>query len=234
MAAESNHNRKRVDSVIDAEPISQTLATAQKYCSAMSLLASENGFRALSEVLELLPRRENEIRTRDETIKDLNTKLAAQEKSHKAFNQKQMENFEERYSDWDEEKTTLQGEVEELEEAAKDQDMEVEALRRELEKTNSRVKDFEEERTKNIKGLKKLEQQVAELEGKLQNTQANADKHKNELEGSYDQVAALKKSLEEETNKVSNLVTRTTKMKERLETFRQFSVEIVDLNLQAT
>lgn len=235
MAAESKSVHTRVDSGVDGiNSTFRTLTTAQSFCAAVSSFTSENGFQALTELIKLLPQQENEIKERDDMIRELNAKLTAQEEFYSAYNRKQLEGFEDRYDEWNEENTTLQNEVEELEAASKEKSKELTLLERELKDNKVRIEDLEKEHTQMTKRLKERNQQVGELEARLQNTQADADGRIEELRKSHEQMAVLKRSFEDEVTKHQSLKEEATKTRERLRDFVQFSVRIKELDLAGT
>lgn len=235
MATGPKSGHVRADSGIDGlDPMSKTLATAQNFCTAVSLFASENGVQALTELLELLPRRENEIKLRDDMIRDLNAGSGALEKSHSIYTQKQLSVFEDRYEDWSETNTTLQSEVEELKKACKEKDTEITALRDDLEINKTINGDLELESSENTKRLKEKNQQIVDLDSRLQNTLADAEHRRQELNKSHDQMAVLKRTLKDEAEKYRKLYDEAKKMKEGFQKVKQFSVKITELDLQAT
>jgi hypothetical protein len=99
MATEPKSSHTRADSAIDGiDSLSKTFATAQNFCTAVSSFASENGVQALNDLLQLLPRRENEIKAKEDTIRDLKANSAAQD--NKAYTRHQLSDFEDRYDLW--------------------------------------------------------------------------------------------------------------------------------------
>jgi chromosome segregation ATPase len=235
MAAEPTLGHPRTDSGVGGiDSISKTIFTAQSFCTAVSSFASDNGFQALNELLNLLPQLKDEIQARDGTIRDLEAKLAAQEKSHSDYTREQLLGFEDRYDEWNEENDTLQSKVEELKEASKKKDSKMAELRGELEVKEARVGDLEREHTQITKRLKERNQQIGELEARLQKTHVEADDLKEELRKLHGQMAVLQKSFEEEVNKYQSLKDKATKTRERYRELVQFSVEIIELDMPAT
>lgn len=232
MTAEPKSGHTRADSAVDGvDSISKTLTTAQSFCAAVSSFTSENGFQALTELLKLLPQRETEIKERDDTIQDLNAKLATQEKSHGAYTRKQLSDFENRYDEWNEENSTLQSDIEELETASEEKSKELLTLRRELEAYKTKVEDLEKEHTQMTKRLKEKDRQLVELEARLQNTQADADDYKEKQRQSDDQMIVLQKSYEDEVEKHQRLSEEATKTRERLLDLVRLSVKFKELDL---
>jgi chromosome segregation ATPase len=234
MTTESKSRHIRADSGLgDIETVSNNLSNARSFCAAVASLTSENGFQALTELLELLPQRDNEIKKRDNTIRDLNAQLAAQEKSHDDYNGKQLFTFEHRYHGWNEENISLQSSIEELEAAAVVRDTEITALQEQLNVIEGKVKDFDEEHTQMTKRLKDRELQLVELGAQLRNSEANADDYKDKQRRSSDQIAAVQRSYNEEVKQHHLLKEEATKRRERLMQLMSFSVKIEDLNLPA-
>ena len=61
MAKEPSLGHARADSAMnEIDPTTKTIITAQDFCSAVSSFASHDSFKALTEVLDLLPQREDQ------------------------------------------------------------------------------------------------------------------------------------------------------------------------------
>jgi chromosome segregation ATPase len=232
MTTQSKSRHIRADSGLgDIDTFSKNLSNAQSFCAAVASLTSENGFQALTELLELLPQRDNEIKKRDNTIRDLNAQLAAQEKSHNDYNEKQLLTFEHRYHGWNEENISLQSSIEKLEAAAVVKDTEITALQDQLSVIEGKVKDLDEEHTQTTKRLKDRELQLVELGAQLRNSEVNADDYKDRQRQSSEQMAALQRSYNEEVRQHRLLMEEATKRRERLMHLTSLSVKIEDLSL---
>lgn len=235
MAGEPRSGHARADSAIDGiDPITKTLVTAQDFCAAVSSLASHDGFKVLTEVLDLLPQREKDIKTRDDTIRHLEDNLAAQEKSHKARTQQQISDFEDRFQNWIEERNALDTRSEELQAISDVKDKELAVLQEDLEMNKSRVEDLEGDITQKTMRLKDMAQQAGIVEAKLQKMQTAVDNHPKEVEQSRNDIAALKKSLEDNENDYRILEEKASKTKKRIEHLLRFSAKMEELDLPET
>lgn len=235
MAGEPISGHARADSAIDGiDPVTKTLVTARDFCTAVSSLATEDGFKVLVEVLDLLPQREKDIKTRDDTIRRLEDKLAAQEKSHKARTQQQISDFEDRFQNWFDERNEYNTRSEELQKKSDKKDKELTLLQEDLKMHKSRVEDLEGKITQKNTMLRDMAQQAGILDANLQKMQTAVDNHLKEVEQSHNDIAALKKSLEDSKNIYRILEDKASKMKKRIEHLLQFSVKMEELDLPQT
>lgn len=222
----------RADSGLgDIESFSHNVSTAQRFCAAVTTLTSEDGYQALAELLQLLPQRENEVKERDDKIRDLNARLAAQEKSHEEYNQKQLSDFEHRYGKWSNDNTALQTEIDILKVAAAERNKNVTALQEKLNVIREKVKDFEKEHTQMTRRLKEKDLKLLELEAAVQSNLKIMDEHKEKQKQSCDQLAALQQLHEEEANQHRSLKDDMAKTRDRLMRMMAFSVKIEVLHL---
>ncbi|KAF2633277.1 hypothetical protein BU25DRAFT_416521 [Macroventuria anomochaeta] len=232
MAAQSSLGHKRTDSGVGGTGlIPDTLATAESFCTAVSSLASEHGFQAINELVKLAPQRELEIRTRDETIRDLRDQLVALQKERDVFDDQQLSNFEGRYKKWKEQNTTLQNKIDELKAALEEKDSKVTTLQSQLGDFEARVDDLEKENAQVTKRVKEKGQQLGELEAKLQRAQADLDGRVEEIKEAQNRMSALRDSFENEANQHRVLREEANKNRVRLKDFVQFSVKIAELDL---
>jgi chromosome segregation ATPase len=235
MALNTAPSRVRADSAVDGiDSISKTFMTAQSFCTAVSLFASENGVQDLTKLLELLPRRDSDIKSRDATILDLQAKLDTREKSHNTDTQTQMSNFENRYAVWSKAKTILQNEVAELQKVSKERDIELTKLREELDIGKVRIADLETGLLESINTSKAKDRQIEDLGSRLESALLDADNRKAELNVSHDQMAVMKGTLNKEVERYRTVQDKARKMRETLQKFEEFSVTINELDLPAT
>jgi chromosome segregation ATPase len=232
MASNPVANRVRSDSAFDdVESISKTFVTAQSFCTAVSLFASENGIQDLTKLLEVLPRRDNDIKSRDAAILDLQARLDAQEESHKTDTQKQMSNFENRYAVWSKANTILQNEISELRKASQERETELMQLRQELEVGKRRIEDVETRLRERIETSKAKDQQIVELKSRLQSALLDADSQREELKLSHGQMAVLESTLEQKEEKYKTVHDTARKRRETIQKFEEFSVTMNELDI---
>jgi chromosome segregation ATPase len=224
-------NRVRADSAIDGiETVPKTLVTAHNLRAAVSLFASDTGIQAFTELLNLFSQREKDMTARDKTIRDLNTKISAQKHSDDAFSAKQLSMYQKEYDGWKKKETVLDRKLEELKVMSDKKDKEVMGLRRQLEAEKAKNTDLEEECTQNTKRLKEMNQDILQLDDKLQKFTANAHTLQQDLNESNDQTALLEKSLAEQKKQCQLLETEAKKSKDRVKDFVKFSVKIKELD----
>ncbi|KAH7084168.1 hypothetical protein FB567DRAFT_528513 [Paraphoma chrysanthemicola] len=246
MATSPKSGHQRADSGVEGiDSASKALLTAQNFYNAVTSLTSEKGFQAFSDLLELLPRQETEIKVKDAAIHDLNDKLEAKEKSHKAFIKKQVLAFEDRYDDWTDENSTLEDRVEELEKAARVKDEEVMMLRKTNEEEVVRLRDVikhTEEKNTDLeaayesltKASKEFEKRVVNLEATLQKSQAESEDRAQKIEELNDRIADMKKTLDEGDEKYRCLNAEAIQSKEALMGMLQYCVTLNELDLTET
>ncbi|PSN60506.1 hypothetical protein BS50DRAFT_625878 [Corynespora cassiicola Philippines] len=232
MNAEPKPGRTRTDSGIEAiGSVSETLANARNFCTAVSSFTSETGFQAINNLFEVIPQQEAVIRQRDENVQELNSKLSSQQNAHEIYSKKLLLEFEHRYDEWKEDKDELQSDIQELETTREEQDTEIKKLGQQLRDCEVKLADYEKEHTQMTKRLKEKDQQFVAIEARLQKSRDEANDCKKELKKSLDKVAALEKSLGDEENDHRILKEEATTVKERLKEFVQFSVKIKELDL---
>ncbi|KAH7071882.1 hypothetical protein BKA63DRAFT_59194 [Paraphoma chrysanthemicola] len=246
MATPHKSGHHRADSGVEGiNSTSKPLLTAQNFYDAVTSLTSENGFQAFSDLLKLVPIQENEIKVKDAAIHDLNDKLDAQERSHKAFVKKQLLAFEDRYDDWTDENSTLDDRVEELKKAAKVKEEEVVAfrkgkeeevmnLRKGIDKVEAKNKDLEAACETLTKASKDFEKRVIELEATLQESQAESEGRTQEIDELNKQIADLKSALDEGTENYRCLNAEAIQSKEALMGMLQYTVKLNELDLTNT
>lgn len=232
MAAQTPSSHKRTDSGVgNTGPVSDLLATAQRFCTAVTSLTSEHGFQAIDELVKSVPQRELEIKIRDETIIDLRDELATLQKDRDVFNSQQLSNFERRYEKWKEENTTLQREIDELEAALEEKDSRLITLQSQLGDVEARVDDLEKENAHLTAKVKERGQQLASFEARLQRAQTDLDGRSEEIKEAHNRTKALQGSLDNEANQHRVLREEANKIRLRLKDFIQFSVKIAELDL---
>jgi chromosome segregation ATPase len=235
MATDSKANHTRADSAIDGiDSIPKTFATAQSFCTAVSSFASQGGVQAITELLQLLPQREKEIKVKEDTIRDLNAKSATEKDSHVAYTRKLLSDYEDRYDEWRDESGELQSEVDALEAASRDKVTEIMALRKDLEDHKTKVQDLEKENTHVTIRFKEQECQLIELEARMETTQADSAACALQLRESQEQTTAQKRLFDEEAKRHQSLKDEAKKLKERVRAFHQFSVRTEELDLPET
>jgi chromosome segregation ATPase len=235
MAANPKATHTRADSAIDGiDSIPKTFATAQSFCTAVSSFASHNGVQAITELLQLLPQREKEIRIKDDTIRDLNAKSATEKDSHSAYTRKLLSDFEDRYEDWTDESTGLQNEVDALKAASREKVTEITALRKDLEDHKTKVEDLEKDHTHVTMRFKEQNNRLIELEAKMERTQADSAARAQKLKESQEQMTVQKRLFNEEAKRHRTLKDEANKLEQRVQTFDQFSVKIQELDLPRT
>ncbi|KAG9185944.1 hypothetical protein G6011_02500 [Alternaria panax] len=235
MAKEPTSGHARADSATnEIDPITKTLVTAQDFHTAVSSLASHDGFKALTEVLDLLPLRENDIKSRNDAIRDLENRLAAQNESHKEHTQKRMSEYEDRFKGWFQEKSVLENRARELEEVSHVKDEALAVLRENLETSKSKIEDLEGDITQKNTRLEEISQRAGMLEGRLHMIEVVENNHSKEVDRLRGEVAAVKKSLEDSEKNNQTLEEKAAKTKKVLDYHLQYSVEMTKLNLSET
>jgi chromosome segregation ATPase len=235
MATNPKVTHTRADSAIDGvDSIPKTFATAQSFCTAVSSFASQNGVQAITELLQLLPQREMEIKVKDDTIRDLDAKSATEKDSHNAYTRKLLSDFEDRYDEWNDENAGLQSDVDAMKATSREKATEITALRKDLEDHKTKVEDLEVEHTHVTMRFKEQNHRLIELEARMERTQADSDARAQELEKSREQMTVQKRLFDEEAKRHQTLKDEAKKMKERMQTFIQFSVRIKELDLPGT
>lgn len=232
MAENSSSSHKRTDSGIgDTGPTADTLAIAEKFCTALASLTSEDGFQAISKLVKSVPQRELEIKTRDKTIQDLKADLVALQKEQDVFNGQQLSSFERKYETWREENTALQKDIDEVEAALEEKDSQVVTLQSQLGHFQARINDLEKENAHLTTKVKERGQLLASIEARLQRAQADLDGRAEEIGEAHNRANALRASLDNEANQHRVLREEANKIRLRLKEFVQFSVKIAELNL---
>ncbi|KAF3050543.1 hypothetical protein E8E11_010564, partial [Didymella keratinophila] len=235
MDAQSPSSHKRSDSVVDGtESISDTLATAQSFCAAVSTFTSEHGYQIINELVQIAPRHELEIKQRDETIRVLGENAAALQREHDIYTRQQLSDFEARYDEWKEESTALQKEIEELESAFEEKNSEVIRLQKQLKDVRARTEDLERESTEMTKRVKERGQRLGELEARLQSAQADMKERDHEIEQVRDQMGVMQGAFDNEVSQHKALKDEANKVNTRLKNFIQLSVKITELDLPDT
>jgi chromosome segregation ATPase len=235
MATDPKANHTRADSAIDGiDSIPKTFATAQSFCTAVSSFASQGGVQAITELLQLLPQREKEIKVKEDTIRDLNAKSASEKDSHDAYTRKLLSDYEDRYDEWRDESGELQSEVDALEAASRDKVTEIMALRKDLEDHKTKVEYLEKEHTHVTTRFKEQNGQLIQMEAKMKKAQADSAACALQLRESQEQTTAQKTLFEDEAKRHQTVKDVAKKLKERVRTFYQFSVKTEELDLPET
>ncbi|RYN17590.1 hypothetical protein AA0115_g11735 [Alternaria tenuissima] len=218
----------------EIDPTTKTIITAQDFCSAVSSFASHDSVKALTEVLDLLPQRENDIISRDNTIRALKNELATKNELHKGHTQQLMSDLEDRFKSWILEKKELENEVKEVRDISDAKDKALELLRENLETSRSRAEDLERDIAQKTTRLKEMIQQVSVMEGRLQTMQVDEKNYLQEAERSRSEIDAIKKSLEDSEKMNQTLEEKFAKAKKTLDHYLQYSVEMKKLDLSET
>ncbi|CAN9466878.1 unnamed protein product [Alternaria alternata] len=235
MAKEPSLGHARADSAMnEIDPTTKTIITAQDFCSAVSSFASHDSVKALTEVLDLLPQRENDIISRDNTIRALKNELATKNELHKGHTQQLMSDLEDRFKSWILEKKELENEVKEVRDISDAKDKALELLRENLETSRSRAEDLERDIAQKTTRLKEMIQQVSVMEGRLQTMQVDEKNYLQEAERSRSEIDAIKKSLEDSEKMNQTLEEKFAKAKKTLDHYLQYSVEMKKLDLSET
>lgn len=226
----SSHNRK--DSVVDnTDVVTKPLAIVQNFYAAFSSFTSDHGFQAMNDLAKEALQREIEIQKRDERIKDLRAKLAAQEASHDAHNHQLLSVYESRYSEWKNDDTELRNHKRELEAAFADKNSEVVLLQKQLEDSKTKIGELEREHTLMTRRTKEKDQQLAELDARLQRALTDVTDRTREIEHAHQRLEVLQRSLDDEVDQHCALKEDAVKSRDRIKEFVQLSVKIKGLDI---
>lgn len=211
--------------------MSETLTKAQSIHDAISSFALESGFRALSELVDEIPRLEKGIKEKDDIIGKLHNEMTAGELEQAFYNQKQLKVFQDKYDEWKKEKSDLHSMVKDLQEISQEKGTEISTLEKQLKDRAIRVEELEAENDKISKMLERRDLEIADLETKLEDVQVNVDDLSEELRESQDRVATLETSQNEREVKHQKLKEESTKTRDKLKELIQFSVKHKELDL---
>ncbi|KAH8634202.1 hypothetical protein IG631_09602 [Alternaria alternata] len=235
MAKQPSLGHARADSAMnEIDSTTKTIITAQDFCSAVSSFASHDSFKALTEVLDLLPQRENDIISRDNTIRALKNDLAAKNELHKGHTQQLMSDLEDRFESWILEKKELENEVKEVRNLSEAKDKALESLQESLETSKSRAEDLERDIAQKTMRLKETIQQVSVMEGRLQTMQVHEKNHLQEAERSRSEIDAINESLGNSEKMNQTLKEELSEAKKTLDHYLKYSVGMEELGLSAT
>lgn len=232
MATPTINKHKRVDSAVDGiDTVSSTLTTAQNLCTAIALLASDKGIRALADLADTVTHQNRALEDRDNQVKSLTANLSTQHESHSTSTQEQLSQFEKRYDSWKAEQTQLQNQIKTLTVAYEEKASEANTLQAKVEEFTRKIEDFETEHSQTTKRLKEKDQIIGQLEARLKTEQAKSNEYLGTLNKAQGQQVTLQKHFEVEKSQHQALRKEATKTEERLSILMQLSARMKDLKL---
>ncbi|KAF2815691.1 uncharacterized protein BDZ99DRAFT_514338 [Mytilinidion resinicola] len=214
--------------------ISDSLRMAQDLKAAIESFASNVGFQTLSHLVDQIPQLREDIRAKDNQLKELHALLESQRDDHSTEQQKVLSIYEKRYDKYKEELGTLQGTIARLQTDIHDKEEKRAEIQTTLEVVKANGRKLESKHEAKISKLKEREHEITDLKTQVQESQAKATEFSKKLSESRDRVAKLEESLDKTRREHEGLKKEFEGTDGQLKELLNFSAPLDDRNLQTT
>jgi chromosome segregation ATPase len=205
---------------------------AQNLKAAVESIASNEGFRTFSHLIDQIPQLEKDIETKENQLKELYSQLRSERDNHATQEQNALSAYDKKYDMFKKENATLQDKIAQLQTDVKGKEGKNTELQTALERVETIGRKLKAEYDTKTSRLKEREQEITDLKNQVQGFQAKAIESSKKLSEARNRVAKLEESLDKSIHQHEVLKKDFNKTEGRLEELLNFSVPLRDRDLQ--
>jgi chromosome segregation ATPase len=212
--------------------MSDSLSMAQNLKAAVESIASNEGFRTFSHLIDQIPQLEKDIETKENQLKELYSQLRSERDNHSTQEQNALSAYDKKYDMFKKENATLQDKIAQLQTDVKGKEGKNTELQTALERVETIGRKLKAEYDTKTSRLKEREQEITDLKNQAQGFQATAIESSKKLSEARNRVAKLEESLDKSIRQHEVLKKDFNETEGRLEELLNFSVPLRDRDLQ--
>ncbi|KAH8690428.1 hypothetical protein GQ44DRAFT_734260 [Phaeosphaeriaceae sp. PMI808] len=216
-------NTTTVNGIISPE---ETAKVAQDLVCGVRLLSSDQGYRALAELVDRIPDLERDVREKDRRLKKASEDSENRENAHAAELKKNLWLYGDETDRFRKEKASLERKIKELQTTLSEKETKIFGLEKRDEDLKIAGRKLEDAYKGRTSKLKEKESELASLAKQAKESQKEIENLSTTLKGAQSQASILKQSLDQCEQHNTRLTKELQTTHKELEELRGFSVPL--------
>lgn len=210
-----------------------TLAVAETLKAAITLFASEDGFRSLSQLIDEIPKLEKDNVRKEQEIRNLAAQVAAGEERNIADQQKQLRIYNDAYDTWKTSEAAFQGEIHRLNQDVQNKEQAIATFQEEVKRHLGTKSELDRKVTAATAKVKEKDRKIADLTKQLDVARTDAASATKQLGQSRTQLLHLQESSKEKAIELDNVKEKLNIAKGKVQEVIKLSAPLKDLDLES-